>query len=224
LRALLTSRYDLVTRRVHVRQTRFSLTTVRDTNTLLKRITPEQFRAEERLPFWAELWPSSVPLAEWMLGGNVTEGMRVLELGCGVGLAGIAAAAAGARVTLTDYEEDALLFARYNVMTNVALVHSAPPRFRQLDWRNPCGPEQWDTVCGADIIYDRAVFEPLLALLSRATAPRGVIVLTDPHRSPGDEFLTRAVAEGFTVETEETRARHGGRVTRGRLCRLRRAE
>ena len=51
------------------------------------------------------VWESGVALAEYMschMGAGELRGRRVLELGAGPGIAGIAAALCGARVTLTD--------------------------------------------------------------------------------------------------------------------------
>jgi predicted nicotinamide N-methyase len=216
------SRYEPAARQVKAGGRAFTLVAVRDTNTLLDRISPEQFLLDERLPFWADLWPSSVALAEWFLGLGLPARTRVLELGCGVGLAGIAAASAGAAVTMTDYEEDALMFARYNALTNLPFRCASAIRFAHLDWRTPSVTERWDLVCGADILYDRALIDPLLALLARALAPAGTVVLTDPQRSPADDFLAAAGAEGFEIEVRESAVIHEMRPTHVRTCILRR--
>jgi len=63
-------------------------------------LTDEAFEREEFLPYWADLWPSAIELAHvvarWDLAGR-----RVLELGCGLALPGIAAALRGGRVTVS---------------------------------------------------------------------------------------------------------------------------
>ena len=61
-------------------------------------------------PHWADLWQGSVALAEEVLANPETvRGKRVVDLGTGLGLAGIAAALAGAKeVVLTDREPRAL--------------------------------------------------------------------------------------------------------------------
>ena len=112
-------RYDTRTETVTVGNRTLSIQSVRDTNALLDAIDPATFMEDERLPYWAELWPSAIALARWVSRYPGLEGKRVLELGCGLGLSGIAAAAAGARVTMTDYDEDALLFARFNAALNL---------------------------------------------------------------------------------------------------------
>src|SRR5205085_8137477 len=57
----------------------------------------------ERPPYWALIWPSALALARFLIRTDaLCRGKRVLELGCGAGLAGIVAAALGARVLQTD--------------------------------------------------------------------------------------------------------------------------
>src|SRR5262249_19814352 len=53
------------------------------------------FDEEEFLPYWAELWPSGLALARHVATCEV-RGLRVLELGCGLGLPALAAAHGGA--------------------------------------------------------------------------------------------------------------------------------
>src|SRR6476619_7425812 len=79
-------------------------------------ISEDDYVMDERLPYWADLWPSAQILANEVAIMRLS-GLRVLELGCGLGLVAIAAAMAGADVTATDYYDDAILFASLNVAT-----------------------------------------------------------------------------------------------------------
>ena len=131
------SRFDTVIREHRVGTHLFRILTVRDPVTLLDAVTPATFAVDERLPYWAELWTSALVLAEQCLVSPVIGGKRVLDLGCGLGLTGIAAAAAGAEVLFTDYEEDALAFAEWNARTNLTAEAFARSSFRTADWRTP---------------------------------------------------------------------------------------
>ncbi|MCA1728736.1 MAG: 50S ribosomal protein L11 methyltransferase, partial [Actinobacteria bacterium] len=84
-------------------------------------IDEREFARDERLPYWADLWPSAVALAGSIIryDSKTLAGRRVVELGCGVGLPSLAALARGARVTATDHYEAALDFARYNARANL---------------------------------------------------------------------------------------------------------
>ena len=73
----------------------------RDADAVLDDVLAEEDPGDDRLPFWAELWPSGVALAR-VLGGQPLTGRRVLELGCGLGLVSVTAALAGARVLAAD--------------------------------------------------------------------------------------------------------------------------
>lgn len=219
LRETLVSRYDAVTEEVRVGEELFSLLTVRDTNVLLDALDPSTFAHDERMPYWAELWTSSIELARWCLDKRRLAGTSVLELGCGLGLAGIAAARAGANVTMTDYEEDALLFARYNVLSNPA---ATLPSLVLFDWRAPVSLGLFDAIIGGDIVYERRNFAPVLAVIRSMLKPAGYAVLTDPDRGIGRDFLAFASSEGFHVETMSATVTRRGReatITRNLLRR-----
>ena len=198
----LRARYDVLSRDVPVGGRCFPMLTVKDTNALLDAVDPATFSLDERLPYWAEIWASSIELARWCLEGNTPEGTAVLDLGCGLGLAGIAAAASGAVVTMADYEEDALVFARSNAEMNLSrqALHSRCS-FRLLDWRHAGEFGSFDLILGGDIVYERKNARPLLGLLASAIRPGGCAVIAEPARSTGEEFLAAAERQGFGIET-----------------------
>jgi len=194
------TRFDTAIREVRAGPERFSLLTVRDTNALVDAIEPETFAMDERFPYWAELWASAVTLAAHMAA--VAPGRTVLELGCGLGLAGIAAARAGAEVTMTDFEPDALLFAAKNAARNLEPHQMARVTIREMDWRSPALDAKYDIVIGADILYERRFFAPLRTLLEQAVSPAGVVLLAEPDRAVGRAFFAEAAAAGWSVESE----------------------
>ncbi len=200
IRTDLASRYDIIDEEIKIGVCSFSMLRIRDTNALLEALPPSTFAVDERLPYWAELWPSSVELARHCLEECNLEGKTVLELGCGLGLAGIAAAAAGAHVTFTDYEPDALLFARYNALRNLPQTAlQSRTEFRLLDWRSDEQLEPVDMIIGADIVYERRNFLPILKLIRRVVKHDGCALFTDPDRTTGMSFFAHAEREGFGV-------------------------
>jgi len=68
------------------------------------------------VPFWAAVWPAARVLARFLLNQpDLVRGQEVIEIGCGGGVASIAAAKAGARkVTANDIDPIALAIARQN--------------------------------------------------------------------------------------------------------------
>ncbi len=145
----------------------------------------QAFEEDEFLPYWAELWPASRALA-----GALPDvaGLRVVELGCGLGLPSLVAAARGAEVTATDWAPDAIELLRDNAARNGVTLHA-----EVRDWREPWD-ERFDLALAADVLYERRNVEPLLDRL-RELAPRALVGLAGrPYEA---EFLRSA---GVTVE------------------------
>jgi predicted nicotinamide N-methyase len=123
--------------------------------------------------------------------------VRVVELGCGLGVPSIVAAQAGGRVLATDWSRPALEFAADNADRNGAAIETA-----LVDWAAPDelvdrGP--FGLVLGADVLYERRNTTVLLALLPRLIAPGAEVWLADPGRATADTFLRLARDEGWTV-------------------------
>ena len=164
----------------------------RDSEALLDE---EAFEREEFLPYWAELWPSSLALAR-AIGRRALRGARTLELGCGLGLPSIAAALAGGRVLATDCSEEAVQMTAVNAERNGAAVETLV-----CSWATP-GPllarAPWDLVLASDVLYERRDVEPLLDLLPRLT---GEGWLADPGRRPATAVLDQAAASWEITST-----------------------
>ena len=143
-------------------------------------IDEEAFAEDEFLPYWAELWPAARALAEALPD---VSGLRVVELGCGLGLPSLVAAARGAAVTATDWSHDAIALLRENASRNELEL-----RAEVRDWREPW-EERFDLVFAADVLYERRNVEPLLQRL-RELAPVALVALAG--RPYEDEFLERA--------------------------------
>ena len=151
-------------------------------------------------PYWATLWPVGATLAARVLADPPAEATRVLELGCGAGLAGLAAASAGCAATVTDREPRAVALAAANAAANGLNVTAAV-----LDWDAPpaLSPERrFDLVLGADLLYQPDLHGALLATLAAVTAPGGAAWLADPGRAAAARFLHAADAAGWRVLLE----------------------
>jgi predicted nicotinamide N-methyase len=139
----------------------------------------EAFADDEFLPYWAELWPAGLALARALpaeLGG-----VRAVEVGCGLGVPSLVAAARGARVTAVDWADEAIELLRENADRN-----GLPLRAVHADWRRFHG--QYDLALAADVLYEARNVEPLAELLPRL-APHGLVGLAGrPHEAA---FLDR---------------------------------
>lgn len=153
------------------------------------------------IPYWGRLWPSGLALAAAVAGDPPRRGTRVLELGCGLALPGVAAARAGARVLATDGSSDAVVFAAHGMALNEVRADVA-----QGDWEQHAaeleraGP--FDLVLAADVLYTRPNVEATLRLLPRLMAPGGEVWLADPGRAGARDLLAAARAS-FALASEQ---------------------
>ena len=143
-------------------------------------------------PFWVKIWEAALARADFLSALPNAAGRTLLELGAGLAVPGLAAAKAGMRVTLSDYQENILDFQRVS-----AAASGAAADFLLLDWKNP--PEdlpRFDVLAGAEILFREEFFRPLLRIMERALKPEGVIYLAhDARRRSLAPFLKLAEAD-----------------------------
>jgi ETFB lysine methyltransferase len=191
-------RFDVVEQRLSIGGQEFRLVHPRSADDL---ISEEEFNRDERLPYWAEVWPSAYVLAGRIIGANglrerkdilipaLSPGERekkcLLELGCGCGLAVLAGLAAGFEVTAIDYYGEALEFVRLNAQLN----HLPAPMTHVADWRAyPDDLRDFDVVVAADVLYERDYCRLMATAFKQSLRAGGVGLLTDPQRSKAESF------------------------------------
>jgi len=139
----------------------------------------------------SRVWPAAYVTAEFLETLRRTEPDvpfgRVLELGAGTGLVGMAAAlvdrSGETTVTLTDLPENLPLLhsnVRLNSLHNVATVEA-------LDWTQPLPPSltgPWDVVVAADCVYWEYLFEPLIDTLVRLASSGLPTTMVETTPSP----------------------------------------
>lgn len=150
--------------------------------------------SDDRMPYWAFVWPAAIPMINAVLQADWPAGTRVLELGCGTGIVGLAALQRGHRVTFTDYEHRAVVLAARNAELNDCRNFST----QLLDWRQP-EDTTWPVIIGCDLLYQQSAFEPLLQLLDQMLAPGGVCWLGDGGRTAPQTFWHLARKRGYHV-------------------------
>jgi ETFB lysine methyltransferase len=156
-------------------------------------ISEADYVKDERLPYWADLWPAAPVLAEHCMAHRGA-GRSLLELGCGLGLATLGAMHAGFDVTATDYYDDALLLTRRNALAALG----REPITRHLDWRAlPDDLPRYDVITAADILYERPYAELVATVIARALAPGGVVWISDPGRVARELFREALPAHGL---------------------------
>jgi ETFB lysine methyltransferase len=186
----LNSQFDVVRSEIPLGGRRVTIHHPRNADEL---IDEEAFAADERLPYWADIWPSARVLADRVLTMRPDAG-RILELGCGAGLVSVAAAMAGLDVTATDYYDDALRFTALNVLVNTGLLIET----RTADWRRfPHDIGRFELVVASDVLYEREHATLIASVLDRTMTGRGTAVVADPGRLAAPDFVDECKERGM---------------------------
>ncbi len=199
LKAELAQAYSLAEATYKVAGFSLRITSVADSYKLLDRISPEEFVKDEQMPYWAEIWPSSFVLSNYLVEEVGIEGNRGVELGAGVGVVAIAMRKAGASMCVTDYATEALDFIKLNALQNGIALDE---RFEilNLDWRNIRLEEKFDFVCAADVLYERRNLLPIVLAIDKLLKPNGTAYIADPRRQIASGFVALAEENQFSVQ------------------------
>lgn len=147
------------------------------------------------LPYFGLVWPAAESLVAKILTGPRLDGMRVLDLGCGLGAGGFAAARLGAWVTFLDREPRAL---------EIVGASARGPEWQAAtlelvvgDWRTPPPLGLFDLIIAADVLYDRGNAPAIAAFLARYLGPGAEAWLADPGRTNAAGFAAEARNAGL---------------------------
>lgn len=143
--------------------------------------------------FFGTLWPAGIVLAEAMVDVDASD-RRVLEVGCGLALAGIVAHGRDLDITVSDHHP---LGERF-LLRNLELNAMRPLPFLDISWSEP-NPTlgRFDLVIGSDILYERGHPEQLATFLHAHTNPGADVMIVDPGRHRSGELSRRMAAQGF---------------------------
>jgi len=156
-------------------------------------IDEQAYVDDERLPYWADVWPSARVLAGRVATMPVDD-RRFLELGCGAGLVSVAAAIAGFDVTATDYYDEALRFTALNVLVNTGVLIDT----RIGDWRRfPHDIGRFQLVVASDVLYEQPHAALIAGVLDRTLTGRGSAMIADPGRVAAPRFVEECKERGM---------------------------
>lgn len=177
------------------------------------------YAADEYIPYWTNLWPAARMLAKAVLREPWEQRpgkLEALEIGCGLGLAGLAALSRGLRVTFSDCDQLALDFAAHNARQNGFTDFATTG----IDLRSP--PDlQVPVLLGSDLMYEPRLVEPLIAFIDAVLAPGGLCLIADPDRLSAKPFRWLVQNAGLTVDAKFARAGEpGGDRTKGTVYRI----
>lgn len=176
-------------------------------------------RRDDYMPYWAYLWPGALLLADAVAREPwpAEAGLRALEIGCGLGLAGLVALRRGLHVCFSDYDPAPLELAARNAERNG--FDRARFATRLLDWRTP--PEEtFPVILGSDVLYERRLVPLVSNLLAGMLAPGGLGLIACPGRATAENF-PQAVAElGLSCQAARVSLTHEGQPLNGWIYRV----
>ena len=195
LRADLERRFRTTTRVVMVAGRQVTLLSPANADDL---ISEDDYVLDERLPYWADLWPSAMIMASEVASMRL-RGLKVLELGCGLGVVATGAVLAGGIVTATDYYEDALEFARLNVAEATGVTIAT----RMVNWAEmPVDLGKFDVVLASDVLYEHRYASLVAGAIAATLVRGGEAIVADPGRIALDEFLDECSDRGLAHERQ----------------------
>lgn len=154
-------------------------------------------RRDDYMPYWAYLWPGAYLLADAVARETWPAGTPALEIGCGLGLAGLVGVARGLRVTFSDYDKAPLAFVARSAAASG--FPAASFEVRRLDWRD-LPDERFPVILGADVLYERRLVPLVADVLRHMLAPGGLALIADPYRVSAEGFPGAAAERGLRCE------------------------
>lgn len=167
-------------------------------------------------PQFGLIWDSSKVLARLMVSQTIA-GQRVLEVGCGIGLASLVLNQREANITATDIHPEAEKFMQENTRIN----KDEPIRFVRTSWTDePSELGEFDLIIGSDLLYERSHVAPLSAFIDQHASESCEVILVDPGRGHHARFSKRMITLGYshsqtrTGSPEEASSMANGRILR----------
>lgn len=142
---------------------------------------------------FGQLWPAGRLLAQAMSRFDIA-GKRILELGCGIGLASLVLQRRGGDIVASDIHPLAEPFLAYNASLNaLPAVH-----YRHLRWDVELPAlGRFDLIIASDVLYESAHAALLAGVVERHASPEAEVVITDPGRGESGRFTRMLGATGF---------------------------
>lgn len=142
------------------------------------------------------VWDSGRTLAR-VMSDYEGDGRRILEVGCGIGLASLVLNKRGLDVTATDHHPDADAF----LQRNAALNGGPAIPFVRAGWdEDPAFEGPFDLVIASDVLYERGHAEALSAFIDRQTTRQSEVIMVDPGRKQTARFSGLLRSQGYQHE------------------------
>lgn len=145
-------------------------------------------------PYFGVIWPSGEVLAHHMIDYDIA-GKRILEVGCGIGLASLILNHRLADITSTDYHPEVGRF----LTANVNLNNGRTIPFVRTGWSDSDrGLGSFDLIIGSDLLYEQDNVAMLSGFIERHTKPHCSVIIVDPGRGQHPRFSRQMIAQGYS--------------------------
>jgi predicted nicotinamide N-methyase len=145
-------------------------------------------------PHFGVIWDSGRVLARLMVDFDV-DSRRVLEVGCGIGLASLVLNRRGADITATDYHPCVERF----LLENIRINRGQPIPFVHTSWQQDNGElGKFDLIIGSDLLYERPHAKLLSSFVDNHAQTCCEVIVVDPRRGHVARFNKRMVKLGYT--------------------------
>lgn len=145
-------------------------------------------------PLFGVIWDSGKILAHLMSNFDIKD-KRILEVGCGIGLASLVLNHRSADITATDYHPEAERF----LIENVRINNDEIIPFIRAGWgdtQDSLG--EFDLIIGSDLLYERDHVELLAGFIDRHTKASCEVIIVDPGRGNHSNFSKKMVSLDFS--------------------------
>ena len=145
-------------------------------------------------PISGLIWPSGRVLAKIINKLDLSE-VRVLEVGCGIGIASLVAAYKQADISASDFHPLVPTFLEKNTKAN----RLNKINFFHGDWNYPTSTNgKFDLIIGSDLLYGINHYEILSQYIDCHLSPIGKVVLIDPGRSTAGKIKKSMQQLGYS--------------------------
>ena len=146
-------------------------------------------------PLFGIIWASSEVLAHLMFDYEI-EGVRILEVGCGIGLASLVLNHRQADITSTDYHPEAEAFLQENTKLN----NGPEIPFIRTGWGDTnTSLGTFDLIIGSDLLYERDHAADLSQFIDQHSKAQCDVIIVDPGRGQFARFSKKMSHFGYAI-------------------------
>lgn len=151
-------------------------------------------------PIFGILWPSGYVMATIMEQVTV-ESLKILEVGCGLGLSSLVLKLRNADITATDYNPAVLTFLQENARINK--IEDIP--FFRADWQDQHiePTKKYNLIIGSDILYERDHAKLLAHYINKNAQDNCEVIIVDGNRGYINQFSKEMNKYNFSYEKIE---------------------